>query len=97
MKDITMYCMNARTCNDSDNIVHTHYVTHDQVQCAINKIKPGKSDCIDGMLLGYEPADLTVHPPPELPWVGSCFSYRCLVFPKKCPQRKTCAFRSYSG
>ena len=25
MKDITMYCMiNARTCNDSDNIVHTH-------------------------------------------------------------------------
>ena len=50
MKDITMYCMNARTCNDSDNIVHTHYVTHDQVQCAINKIKPGKSDCIDGML-----------------------------------------------
>ena len=50
MKDIAMYCMNARTCNDSDNIVHTHYVTHDQVQCAINKIKPGKSDCIDGML-----------------------------------------------
>ena len=50
MKDITMYCMNARTCNDNDNIVHTHYVTHDQVQCAINKIKPGKSDCIDGML-----------------------------------------------
>ena len=38
MKDITMYCMiNARTCNDSDNIVHTHYVTHDQVQCAINQ------------------------------------------------------------
>ena len=50
MKDITMYCMNARTCNDSDNIVHTNYVTHDQVQCATNKIKPGKSDCIDGML-----------------------------------------------
>ena len=50
MKDITMYCMNAHNCNDSDNIVHTHYVTHDQVQCAINKIKPGKSDCIDGML-----------------------------------------------
>ena len=35
-----------------------------------------------------EPADLTVHPPSELPTVGSCFSYRCLVFPKKCPQRK---------
>ena len=41
------------------------------------------------MKLGYEPADLTVHPPPpELPRVGSFFSYRCLVFPKKCPQRK---------
>ena len=36
-----MYCMNARTCNDSDNIVHTHYITHDQVQCAINKINLG--------------------------------------------------------
>ena len=33
-------------------IVHTHYVTHEQVQCqcGLNKIKPGKSDCIDGML-----------------------------------------------
>ena len=34
-------------------------------------------------VLGYEPADLTVHPPPELPRVGSFFSYRCLVFPQK--------------
>ena len=32
-------------------------------------------------LLGYEPADLTVHPPPPRR-VGSFFSYRCLVFPK---------------
>ena len=48
-------------------------------------------------VIGYEPADLTVHPPPELPRVGSFFSCRCLVFPKKCPQRKACAFRSYSG
>ena len=47
------------------------------------------------MHLGYEPGDLTVHPPPELPRVGSFFSYRCLVFPKKCPQRKACAFRIY--
>ena len=38
--------------------------------------------------IGYEPADLTVYHPPELPWVGSFFSYRCLVFPEKCPQRK---------
>ena len=48
--------------------------------------------------IGYEPADFTVHPPPpELPKVGSFFSHRCLVFPKKCPPRKACAFRSYSG
>ena len=48
------------------------------------------------LLVGYEPADLTVHPPPpELPRVGSFFSYRCLVFPKKCPQWKACAFRNY--
>ena len=50
MTDVTMYCMNAHSCNDSDNIVHTHCVTHDQVRCAINKFKSGKSDCIDGML-----------------------------------------------
>ena len=39
-------------------------------------------------LLGYEPADLKVHTLPEMPRVGSFFSYKCLVFPKKCPQRK---------
>ena len=50
MTDVTMCCMNAHSCNNSDNIVHTHCVTHDQVRCAINKLKPGKSDCIDGML-----------------------------------------------
>ena len=36
-------------------------------------------------------------PPSELPRVGSFFSYRCLVFPKKCPQRKAWIFRSYLG
>ena len=41
--------MNTASCN-STCIVHAHYVTHDQVQCAINKIKPRKSECIDGML-----------------------------------------------
>ena len=51
MKFITMHSMNAHTCDDSDNIVHTHCVTLDQVQCAINKFKIGKSDCIDGMLI----------------------------------------------
>ena len=39
-------------------------------------------------LLGYEPADLKVHPPPRNAEGGFIFSYRCLVFPKKCPQRK---------
>ena len=32
--------------------------------------------------LGYEPAGLTVHPPPECSRVGSFFSHRCLVPPK---------------
>ena len=46
--------------------------------------------------VGYEPADPTVHPPPsELPRVGAFFSYRCLVFPKICPQRNACNFRDY--
>ena len=57
----------------------------------------GVNGAIVTIVTKYEPADLTVHPPPELPRVGSFFSYRCLVFPKKCPQRKACAFRSYSG
>ena len=35
IKDISIYCMNERTCNDSDKSVHTHYVTHDQVQCCV--------------------------------------------------------------
>ena len=29
--------------------------------------------------------------------MGSFFSYRYLVFPKKCPQREACTFRRYSG
>ena len=51
----------------------------------------------DIIVIGYEPADLIVHPPPpeKLSRVGSFFSCRCLVFPKKCPQRKVCTFLSY--
>ena len=43
-----MYCTKAHI----SNIVHTHSVAHNQVQCAtcINKMKPGKSHWIDGML-----------------------------------------------
>ena len=52
----------------------------------------------DDDLVGYEPTDLTVHPPPKTIEGGFIFfSYRCLVFPKKCPQRKACTFRSYLG
>ena len=61
--------------------------------------KANSSTVLYSTMVGYEPADLTVHspPPPELSRVGSFFSYRCLVFPKKCPQRKACTFLSYSG
>ena len=41
------------------------------------------------LLLGYEPAGLTVHPPPlnDRGWVHF-FSYGCLVPPKFFPQKK---------
>ena len=41
--------------------------------------------------LGYEPADLTVHPPPPPRTIkgGFSFSNRCLVPPKCFPQRKS--------
>ena len=48
-------------------------------------------------LIDYEPADLTVHPPPpppELPRVGSFFSYRCLVFPNNVLKGKPVLFGS---
>ena len=43
--------------------------------------------CID-----YEPADLTVHPPPKLSRVGSFVSHRCLVFPKNVLKGKPVLF-----
>ena len=50
-------------------------------------------------LIGYEPADLTVHPPPKKKndrgWVHF-FSHRCLVSPKIFPQRKSGFCRRYS-
>ena len=47
-----MYCMTEHNskCTVNKSITHTHSVTSDMVQSAINKIKPGKSDCTDGML-----------------------------------------------
>ena len=50
----------------------------------------------ESTLLGYEPADLTVHPPPKRSRVGSFFSHRCLVPPKFFPQRKSGFCRRYS-
>ena len=47
-------------------------------------------------IIGYEPADLTVHPPPKQSRVGSFFSHRCLVPPKFFPQRKSGFCRRYS-
>ena len=34
------------------------------------------------MIIGYEPADLTLHPPPPTAEGRFIFLYRCLVFPK---------------
>ena len=45
--------------------------------------------------IGYEPADGVQQmctPPPELPRVGSFFSYRCLVFPKKMSSTESLCF-----
>ena len=52
--------------------------------------------CINILLLGYEPADLTVHPPPPKTIEGGViFSHRCLVPPKFFPQRKSGFCRRY--
>ena len=51
------------------------------------------------ILIGYEPADLTVQactPPQKRSRVGSFFSHRCLVSPKNFPQRKSGFCRRYS-
>ena len=49
------------------------------------------------LLIGYEPADLTVHPPPpkKRSREGSFYSNRCLVPPKFFPQRKSGFCRRY--
>ena len=39
-------------------------------------------------LIGYEPANLIVHPLPELSRVGSFFLYRCLVSEKNVLKEK---------
>ena len=40
------------------------------------------------LLIGYEPAGLTVHPPPRMIEDGFFFSYGCLVSPKFFPKKK---------
>ena len=60
------------------------------------KTREHGSQCPRKLTIGYEPADLTVHPPPKRSRVGSFFSHRCLV-PQKCfPQRKSGFCRRYS-
>ena len=54
----------------------------------LNKYSDSDSDSIVHMLYAMRQQTLPCPPPPELPRVGSFFLYRCLVFPKKCPQRK---------
>ena len=50
--DLKRYSMNEHnsTCTVNESITHTHSVTADILQSAISKIKPGKSDCTDGIL-----------------------------------------------
>ena len=48
------------------------------------------------ILLGYEPAGLTVHPPPQMIEGGFIFLYGCLVSQKFFPQRKSGFCRRYS-
>ena len=35
--------------NNDTPIVHTHFISVEQVIAAIHKLKPSKSDCIDGI------------------------------------------------
>ena len=44
----------------------------------------------DYRVIGYEPADLTVHPPPKA--VEGGFIFRCLVFPKNVLKGKPVPF-----
>ena len=48
------------------------------------------------LLIGYEPAGLTVHPPPRMIEDGFFFSYGCLVSPKFFPKKKSGFCRRYS-
>ena len=48
-------------------------------------------------IIGDEPADLSVYPPHRTA-KGGFFFYVCVSsVPKKYPQKKACAFQSYSG
>ena len=51
---------------------------------------------LQSLLIGYEPADLTMHPPSKRSRVGSFLSHKCLVPPKFFPQRKIGFCRRYS-
>ena len=44
------------------------------------------------LFIGYEPADLTVHPPPELPRVGSFLFVQLSSVPKKMSSKESLCF-----
>ena len=62
---------------------------------AVDTINECFCDLRTWMIIGYEPAGLTMHPPPKRSRVGSFFSHRCLVLPKFFPQRKSGFCRRY--
>ena len=45
--DVVQHCVNK---DDPVLFTHTHHITVEQVKYAIHKLKPGKSDCIDGIV-----------------------------------------------
>ena len=45
--DVVQHCVNK---DDPVLFTHTHHITVEQVKYAIHKLKPGKTDCIDGIV-----------------------------------------------
>ena len=81
--------------NDFENITDIKLSPYVDIETLKENLYESKSNL--SILIGYEPADLTVHPPPpKRSRVGSFFSHRCLVPPKFFPQRKSGFCRRYS-
>ena len=48
--NVVQHCVNK---DDPVLFTHTHHITVEQAKYAIHKLKPGKSDCIDGIVSDY--------------------------------------------